>query len=70
MEKSIKIPDFERQEKERKYGIHYKWVALSNTTLGALLASIDSSILIISLPAEINGLRVNTLSAGNLILLL
>ncbi|VVB93094.1 Putative multidrug resistance protein MdtD [uncultured archaeon] len=70
MEKSIKIPDFERQEKERKYGIHYKWVALSNTTLGALLASIDSSILIISLPAVFNGLGVNPLSAGNLILLL
>lgn len=28
----------------------YKWVALSNTTLGALLASINSSIVLISLP--------------------
>ncbi len=57
-------------KQEKKYGIHYKWVALSNTTLGALLASIDSSILIISLPAVFNGLGVNPLSGGNLILLL
>ena len=30
---------------------HYKWVALSNTTLGMLLATINSSIVLISLPA-------------------
>lgn len=53
-----------------KHGIPYKWVALSNTTLGALLASIDSSILIISLPAVFNGLGVNPLSTGNVELLL
>jgi hypothetical protein len=29
----------------------YKWVALSNTTLGILLAALDGSIVIISLPA-------------------
>ena len=29
----------------------YKWVALSNTTLGVLMATINSSIVIISLPA-------------------
>jgi MFS family permease len=55
---------------ERNYGIHYKWVALSNTTLGALMASIDGSILIISLPALFKGLGVNPLSTGNVELLL
>ncbi len=30
---------------------HYKWVALSNTTLGILISTINSSIVIISLPA-------------------
>jgi hypothetical protein len=30
---------------------HYKWVALSNTTLGVLMSAIDGSIVIISLPA-------------------
>ena len=29
----------------------YKWVVLSNTTLGILLASINASIVLISLPA-------------------
>jgi MFS family permease len=67
MAKSIKMQEL---QPERKYGIHYKWVALSNTTLGALLASIDSSILIISLPAVFNGLGVNPLSTGNVELLL
>ncbi len=57
-------------QQKKKYSIHYKWVALSNTTLGALLASIDSSILIISLPAVFNGLGVNPLSCGDLMLLL
>ncbi|MGH3550233.1 MAG: hypothetical protein ACRDQU_19390 [Pseudonocardiaceae bacterium] len=30
---------------------HYKWVALSNTTLGVLMATMNSSIVLISLPA-------------------
>ena len=50
--------------------VHYKWVALSNTTLGALMATIDSSILVISLPAIFKGLSVNPLVAGNTSLLL
>ncbi|MCU1504886.1 MAG: hypothetical protein JWM12_4240, partial [Ilumatobacteraceae bacterium] len=29
----------------------YKWTALSNTTLGMFMASLDSSIVLISLPA-------------------
>jgi MFS family permease len=57
-------------QRERKFGIHYKWVALSNTTLGALIVSIDGSILIISLPAIFKGLGVNPLSTGNVELLL
>ena len=43
----------------------YKWVALSNTTLGALLASINSSIVLISLPAIFRGIGLNPLAAGN-----
>ncbi len=45
------------------YG-HYKWIALSNTTLGVLMATINQSILIIALPVIFNGLQVNPL-AGN-----
>ncbi len=49
---------------------HYKWVALSNTTLGMLLATINSSIVIISLPAIFRGIHLNPLSPGNVSYLL
>ena len=62
--------DLEERRRESKYGKNYKWIALSNTTLGVLMASIDSSILIISLPAIFNGLGVNPLTPGNITLLL
>jgi hypothetical protein len=31
-------------------GPHYKWIALSNTTLGVLMATINQSIVLIALP--------------------
>src|SRR5881275_1470747 len=49
---------------------HYKWVALSNTTLGTLIATINSSIVLISLPAIFNGIRLDPLGAGNVSYLL
>jgi MFS family permease len=49
---------------------HYKWVALSNTTLGMLLASINASIVLISLPAIFNGIHLNPLTPGNVSYLL
>jgi len=49
-----------------KQGAHYKWVALSNTTLGVLMASINGSILIISLPAIFRGINLNPLAPGNI----
>jgi len=48
----------------------YKWVALSNTTLGILLATVNSSIVIISLPAIFKGIDVDPLGAGNVSYLL
>ncbi len=45
-------------------GPGYKWVALSNTTLGALMATINSSIVLIALPAIFNGIHVNPLDAS------
>ena len=45
-------------------GPGYKWVALSNTTLGALMATIDASIVLIALPAIFNGLGINPLAPG------
>src|SRR5208282_2643427 len=39
--------------------VEYKWVALSNTTLGMLMASIDSTIVLIALPAIFRGINLN-----------
>ncbi|MFD1052031.1 hypothetical protein ACFQ1S_43920, partial [Kibdelosporangium lantanae] len=44
----------------------YKWIALSNTTLGVLIASVDGSIVIISLPAIFRGIGLDPLSPGNI----
>ena len=44
---------------------HYKWVALSNTTLGMLMATIDTSIMLIALPDVFRGIRLDPLQPGN-----
>jgi MFS family permease len=43
----------------------YKWVALSNTTLGVLLATIDGSIVLIAMPDIFRGIRLDPLQPGN-----
>src|SRR5881398_501279 len=45
--------------------LDYKWVALSNTTLGVLLAMINASILLIALPDIFRGIQINPLAPGN-----
>ena len=49
----------------RALGPHYKWIALSNTTLGVLMATINQSIVLIALPAVFRGIGLNPLSPGN-----
>ena len=44
---------------------HYKWVALSNTTLGILMATINQSIVIIAMPAIFRGIHLNPLVPSN-----
>jgi MFS family permease len=46
------------------HGIDYKWIALSNTTLGILMAAINGTSLIIALPAVFRGIHVNPLAPG------
>lgn len=48
----------------------YKWIALSNTTLGTLMAAINQTILIISLPAIFRGIQIDPLKGGQTSLLL
>ncbi len=49
----------------QRLGPHYKWIALSNTTLGILMATINSSIVLIALPDIFRGIKLNPLTSGN-----
>jgi MFS family permease len=49
---------------------HYKWLALSNTTLGMLAATVNASIVIIALPAIFRGINLNPLTPSNVSYLL
>lgn len=42
---------------------HYKWVALSNTTIAMFMAAVNGSIILISLPAIFNGININPLTS-------
>ena len=44
----------------------YKWIALSNTTLGVLMATLDSSIVIIAMPAIFRGIGLDPLAPANI----
>jgi MFS family permease len=46
-------------------GPHYKWIALSNTTLGVLMATINSSIVLIALPPIFRGIHLDPLAPSN-----
>ncbi len=57
-----------RQARQRRHempiGDNYKWIALSNTTLGVLMATINSSIILIAMPAIFTGIGINPLAPG------
>jgi MFS family permease len=46
-------------------GPRYKWIALSNVTLGVLLATIDASIVLIAMPDIFRGIHLDPLKASN-----
>src|SRR6476620_2966381 len=46
-------------------GSNYKWIALSNTTIGILMATVNSSILLIALPDIFRGIDLNPLAPEN-----
>jgi EmrB/QacA subfamily drug resistance transporter len=43
----------------------YKWIALSNVTLGVLLATLDASITLIAMPAIFRGIHLDPLEPAN-----
>jgi len=50
----------------RARGDRYKWVALSNTTLGVLMSLMDASIVIIAMPAIFRGIGLDPLDPANI----
>ena len=57
-------PDRARFRWDREHP-RYRWVALSNTTLGMLMATVNASIVLISLPAIFRGIRLDPLAPQN-----
>jgi MFS family permease len=60
----------ERRRLVRQDHPRYRWIALSNTTLGVLMATVNASIVIISLPAIFTGIGLQPLEPGNVSYLL
>jgi MFS family permease len=48
----------------------YKWIVLTNTTIGMLLATVNASIVLISLPAIFRGIDLDPLTPSNVSYLL
>src|SRR5579864_8039184 len=53
-----------QDRRRRPVGPHYKWVALTNTTLGSFMATLDASIVLIAFPAIFKGIGINPLAPG------
>jgi MFS family permease len=54
-----------RRAEAKPLGSRYKWIALSNTTLGVLMVTINQSIVLIALPNIFDGIGLNPLDSGN-----
>ena len=63
---SVVAPTLRAQELSPRY----KWLVLTNTTIGVLLATIDSSIMLIAMPDIFRGIKLNPLAPGNTFYLL
>lgn len=50
---------------QRPVGKNYKWIALSNTTLGILMGFINGSSLLIALPVIFRGINLEPLQSSN-----
>src|SRR6201995_4158544 len=54
-----------RQTATATHPDRYKWIALSNTTLAILLATLDASITLIAMPDIFRGIHLDPLVPGN-----
>ena len=51
-----------RLGRQAQVGERYKWIALTNTTIGVLMVTISASITLISLPDIFRGIHLNPLA--------
>jgi MFS family permease len=65
-ERSTVSPAARGGTEEQDGSDRYKWVALTNTTLGMFMATVDASIVIISMPAIFRGIHLDPLAPGNI----
>ena len=49
----------------RRERIAYKWIALSNTTIGMLIATVNATSLLIAMPVIFRGIHINPLDPAN-----
>ena len=45
--------------------VDYKWIALSNTTIGMLIATVNATSILIAMPVIFRGININPLDAAN-----
>jgi len=48
-----------------KAGVPYKWIALSNTTIGMLMATVNATSILIAMPVIFRGIAINPLDPAN-----
>jgi MFS family permease len=49
----------------RPVGANYKWIALSNTTIGTLIATVNATSILIAMPVIFRGININPLDPAN-----
>src|ERR1700749_4252535 len=60
-----RLSDLRAYRRPDPRGENYKWIALSNCTLGVLLATLDASITLIAMPAIFRGIHLDPLVPAN-----
>ena len=65
MATATQSPSVEVAGTNRSSNDRYKWIVLTNTTVGVLLVMIDSSIVLIAMPAIFRGIHLDPLVPGN-----
>ncbi|HLH15096.1 MAG TPA: MFS transporter, partial [Solirubrobacteraceae bacterium] len=62
---SAMATDAGRSGAGERHDERYKWIALSNVTLGVLLATLDASITLIAMPDIFRGIKLDPLAPAN-----